>query len=203
MYKQFVSIFVLATIFGVSRSFIVFDIDSNDDACSLCTRNFGHGLNNQTLSDILQKLEQVAEKMPGHIGVEVKVLLQTFGPEIIRKLLDKYGAKDICTHFFHLCANKEILLAPHLAMFAQYDEDQSAKCLACKIGVGVLDSVLGSADIQKELQRLIQDACDKAAAGAGKTICNLVASFLPEAMAAMAGTLTVNEICYGNAVCKS
>jgi len=194
---------MFALIFGVSRSTVIFDIDTTDNECSLCTRNFGHVLNNQTLNDILLKLEKIAEKLPGHIGVEIKVLLQTFGPEILRSLLDKYGAKEICTHFFHLCANKEILLAPHLAMFAQYDDDQSAKCLACKIGVGVLDSVLGSADIQKELQRLIQDACDKAPQGAGKTICNFVAQFFPEVMAAMAGTLTVSELCYGNAVCKS
>jgi len=203
MYKQFVAILGLVAVFGVSRSAIVFDVDSNDNACSLCTRNFGHGLNNITLNDILYKLEQVAEKLPGHIGVEAKVLLQTFGPEIIRKLLDKYGAKDICTHFFHVCADKEILLAPHLALFTQYADDQSAKCLACKIGVGILDSVLGSSDIQKELQRLIQDACDKAPDGAGKQICKMVAKFFPEVMAAMAATLTVSELCIGNGVCKS
>jgi len=197
-----VTIFAVA-FFGVSRSTIVFDFDSNDDACSLCTRNLGHMLNNQTLADLLHRLETVASKIPGQIGMEAKILIATFGPEAIRTVLDKHGAKDICTQTLRICTDETISLAPHLALFSQYDEDTSARCLACKIGVGVLDSVLGSADIAKELQRLIQEGCDKAPVGAGKTICNLVASFLPEAMAAMAGTLTVSELCFGNGVCKS
>jgi len=132
-YRFFV--IIAATIIGIARcddDTTVIDIRSNDTMCSFCTRNLEHALNKQNLMAVLRALEQYADKMPGHLGPQVKALLETFGPQAIQQLLDKYGPKEICGSFLHVCPtgagayDAAQSSAPYLAMFGSNTEDESA-----------------------------------------------------------------------------
>jgi len=175
----------------------VFDLETSDSMCTFCTRNINRLLNNQTLNAALTELEWLADKLPDHLGMEIKPLLIVFGPDLIQMVLKHLNAKSICTEAFHFCSENGTQVFGSFQINAD-----TAKCEACKIGIDILDGILMSTSIQAEIQKLIQDACG-GASGTGQAVCKLFANYVPELMGSLGTVLTEGTLCYDTGVCKS
>jgi cytidine deaminase len=82
------------------------DKAANDQLCDTCISVCGQILNEQTLGSILQKVEQLCNKLPSWASDQCRQLIDNEGKQIVSQILSQYTPDKICKNVIHVCQKK-------------------------------------------------------------------------------------------------
>jgi len=118
--------------------------------------------------------------------------LHDYGPNAIEYIVHKYTPQHICDKL-ELCTGVD-----------KESRDSSLKCEGCKLGVGLLDSMLTNGDVQHDLITLLDDqVCNALSDNAQKQECKYIVNTYGSAMLnALAKLLGPELLCVETGACK-
>jgi len=71
--------------------------------CDTCTSVATQILNKDTLDALLERAEQLCDRMPGWVGQQCHEILESEGHKVINDLLTKYTPEKVCKDLLHFC----------------------------------------------------------------------------------------------------
>jgi hypothetical protein len=159
------------------------------DPCAMCKQVIGQVLNEQTLENLLSRVESFCDKLP--FGEECHTILHKFGEQLIDSILAKYTPDSVCKDIFHVCSRDKSaapVFVEHpllVQLLAKQSNDQlcdtcmnvAGQLLTEKTLSAILDRVEAMCD---RLPGFVADECHKIVQSEGKQfVAQILASYTP------------------------
>lgn len=152
--------------------------------CKMAVSYFQLSLQNETAD--VGKLEALCHFLPGKVGEDCKMLVDTYGATIV-ELLESMTPEQICS-FVQLCV--------------QAPSNGVDKCTVCELLVGEVSSLLSDGKTEAAITAEVQKLCNKLPTQY-QTICkDAVAAVVPDMISLLEAKIDPEKICQFLGMCR-
>ncbi|XP_077999575.1 prosaposin-like isoform X3 [Glandiceps talaboti] len=165
----------------------------NPTTCAVCelAMNYIDGFidQNSTASEIIAVLDKVCSALPSSLGTECTALIDEYGPEILKLLVQQLDPKQVCSEL-GLCTAQKVKVAVK----------DSTTCEVCKLVGQYLLTVLKNNATEQEIEQALEEVCNLLPASV-KDECNSLVQQYGPVLFSLLKSLSPSELCDAIGLC--
>ncbi|CAH8627213.1 unnamed protein product [Dicrocoelium dendriticum] len=173
--------------------------------CELVTyKIISTALTNASESSLTSALNQVCGYVPLTYNAMCYVLVDTYGPEIIKAIIQGTAPKAIC-HLLNLCGSDSnmFITMDHASTTQPATVLQSAPCEVCKFVIQAVKYQLQQNATEDRLDELVKRMCTELPQSYVNECMNLVDTYLSTVIRYIEESMTAEEVCQTLGLCPS